>query len=261
MLRILLAEDLFAHRLIVSQVLARRGYSVEIAHDGREALEACAADRFDVILMDIQMPVMDGLQATSAIRALEDEGRARVPIVALTSSPPSEDPGWYRTAGMDAYLAKPVDTARLVETVERLGQADKPAGGCEPPADRGHRAPSEPTYDRAAALARLNGHVGLFLDLIRFYHEDGPRLLAQLYSALAEGEAMRARRAAHSLAGLSATFDAGRAVESALLVENLAKEGNLAGATEAFNRLEQEVLRLNQALAAERGAATGSAPE
>lgn len=256
MLRILLAEDLFAHRLIVSQVLARRGYAVEIAHDGREAVEACAADRFDVVLMDIQMPVMDGLQATSAIRAMEDEGRARVPIIALTSSPPSEDPSWYREAGMDAYLAKPVDTARLVETVERLGQAEKPQEDRETSANCGERPPPTPVYDRDAALARLNGHRGLFLDLIRFYHEDGPRLLAQAYAALGEGDAMRARRAAHSLAGLSANFDGRQAVEAALLVENLAKEGDIDGATTAFNRLEQEVLRLNQALASEREAAS-----
>lgn len=262
MLRILLAEDLFAHRLIVSQVLARRGYAVEIARDGREALEAWREGDFDVIVMDIQMPAMDGLQVTAAIRAREAQSSSRIPIIALTSSPPSEDPSWFLLAGMDAYLAKPVDPARLIEAVERLGRAASAEHEAHHRGEDAERPAREaaPVYDRATALARLNGHLGLFGDLVRFYHEDGPRLLAQIYSALNEGDAMRARRAAHSLAGLSATFDARQAVDSALKVESLAKDGDIPGAESAFKRLEQEILRLNQALAAERNTAVEARP-
>jgi len=119
-LRVLLAEDVPANQMLVRYVLQQRGHSIEIAANGREAIERVAGEGFDVVLMDVQMPDMDGLQATAAIRALP--GRETLPIIALTAHAMTGDRERFLAAGMDAYLAKPLDVRKLVEIVEKFGR-------------------------------------------------------------------------------------------------------------------------------------------
>jgi len=119
-LRVLLAEDTAANRKVVSVVLGKRGHTVDLAADGQQALERVAGRGYDLILMDVQMPVMDGFQATAAIRALDEPKKARLPIVALTAHAMTGDGERCLAAGMDAYVAKPIDAGELVELVERL---------------------------------------------------------------------------------------------------------------------------------------------
>lgn len=119
-LRVLLAEDVPANQMLVRYVLQQRGHSIEIAANGREAIERVAGEGFDVVLMDVQMPDMDGLQATAAIRALP--GRENLPIIALTAHAMTGDRERFLAAGMDAYLAKPLDVRKLVEIVEKFGR-------------------------------------------------------------------------------------------------------------------------------------------
>ena len=119
-LRILLAEDNVVNQRLVTRVLERRGHSVAIAGDGRQALEAIGAERFDLVLMDVQMPEMDGFEATAVIRERESANGDHVPIVALTAHAMKGDELRCRQAGMDAYLTKPLDTARLVQITEAI---------------------------------------------------------------------------------------------------------------------------------------------
>lgn len=119
-LRVLLAEDVPANQMLVRYVLQQRGHTIEIASNGREAIDRVAGDGFDVVLMDVQMPDMDGLQATAAIRALP--GRGNIPIIALTAHAMTGDRERFLAAGMDAYLAKPLDVRKLVEIVEKFGR-------------------------------------------------------------------------------------------------------------------------------------------
>jgi PAS domain S-box-containing protein len=119
-LRILLAEDNSVNQRLVTRILERRGHSVEIAAHGRQAVEALAAQSFDLILMDVQMPIMDGFEATAAIRARERESGAHIPIVALTAHAMSGDQQRCAQAGMDAYLTKPLDPSRLIEVSEEI---------------------------------------------------------------------------------------------------------------------------------------------
>jgi CheY-like chemotaxis protein len=119
-LRILLAEDNSVNQRLVSRILERRGHSVEIAAHGGLAVEALAAQSFDLILMDVQMPVMDGFEATAAIRARERESGAHIPIVALTAHAMTGDQQRCVQAGMDAYLTKPLDPSRLIEVSEEI---------------------------------------------------------------------------------------------------------------------------------------------
>ena len=120
LLRVLLAEDTPANQRLVTYVLGKRGHAVEVAHNGQQALEAVGRQDFDVVLMDVQMPVMDGFAATQAIRHLVAPEKARLPIIAMTAHALKGDAQRCLEAGMDGYLSKPVKGAELIELVERM---------------------------------------------------------------------------------------------------------------------------------------------
>ena len=122
-LRILLAEDTSTNRKLFTTILAKRGHAVHVAHDGQQAVEALEQRDFDVVLMDVQMPVMDGFTATRAIRNLADPGKACVPIIALTAHALTGDADRCLSAGMDSYIRKPIDRAELIAQVEQFGGA------------------------------------------------------------------------------------------------------------------------------------------
>ena len=123
-LRILLAEDNTVNQRLVTRVLERRGHSVAVAVDGRQAVEAVRAERFDLVLMDVQMPEMDGFEATAVIREREASTGKHLPIVALTAHAMKGDEERCREAGMDAYLTKPLDRTRLIQLTEALAASD-----------------------------------------------------------------------------------------------------------------------------------------
>lgn len=119
-LRVLLAEDTPANQKVVSAILSKRGHQVEIAHDGRETVDKVRNGTFDVILMDVQMPNIDGYQATRMIRGFSEERQARIPIVAMTAHAMSGDREQCLAAGMDDYVPKPIDAMELIHTIERV---------------------------------------------------------------------------------------------------------------------------------------------
>jgi CheY-like chemotaxis protein len=127
-LRILLVEDTPANQKLILRILERRGHLIEIAPNGHEALAWMGQQSFDVVLMDVQMPVMDGFQATAAIRALGDARRAQIPIIAMTAHAMQGDRERCLAAGMDGYIAKPIHSEMLIELVESLGRRE-PTGG------------------------------------------------------------------------------------------------------------------------------------
>lgn len=119
-LRILLAEDTPANQKLVSRILNKRGHTVEVVDNGRRAVELVQQEDFDVVLMDVQMPVMDGFQATKAIRAIQDPGKSRLPILAMTAHAMKGDQDRCLEAGMDAYVSKPINNRELVRVLESL---------------------------------------------------------------------------------------------------------------------------------------------
>ena len=128
-LRVLLAEDTPANQKVVAYNLSKCGHHVEVAENGQQALAAVGQQDFDVVLMDLQMPVMDGFQATRAIRKLADPRRARLPIIAVTAHALKSDAERCLAAGMDGYLSKPVKSEELIELIERLAAAG--GGSCQ----------------------------------------------------------------------------------------------------------------------------------
>ena len=126
-LKILLAEDNLVNQLLAVRLLEKRGHHVTVANNGSEAVAKLSSAIFDVVLMDIQMPVMDGFEATAAIRAQEQITRNRVPIIAMTAHALSDDEERCLAAGMDAYISKPINSKQLFDLVESFGHAQTTA--------------------------------------------------------------------------------------------------------------------------------------
>jgi two-component system sensor histidine kinase/response regulator len=258
-LEVLVAEDTPPNQKVVKAILEHRGHHVRIAQNGREALDKAAAEHFDVILMDVQMPTMDGLQATTAIRQLPDEPRSRVPIVALTAHAMKRDRERCLSAGMNGYISKPIDAETLIRVVEDLGNRSRPDSHAVPPNPRGTwimttapasqtAAGDEPPVNLARALDRMGGDRSLLVEMARFYLEDTPGLLDTLRTSLQEQKAEEATRAAHSLKGLSANFDAHAAVQAALAVETASRSGDLARASALFADLQGHLNEVSEIL-------------
>jgi signal transduction histidine kinase/DNA-binding NarL/FixJ family response regulator len=240
-LRILLAEDNPVNQQLAVHLLERRGHSVVAAETGRKALAALGKDRFDLVLMDVQMPEMDGLEATAAIRAKEKTSGGRVPIVAMTAHAIKGDAERCLAAGMDAYISKPIEPAELIETVERFSVAPAAEDQATLSGRPSPRAPTPPTLDRAAVLDRVGGDEAFLQRLVKVFLSDGPKRVAVMRKALAEGDAESLARAAHAFKGTVGIFGAHDVVEASGHLEMLARAGDLTAARRAFTALESKL--------------------
>jgi PAS domain S-box-containing protein len=242
-LRVLVAEDHPVNQRLAVRLLEKRGHAAVVAGNGKEALAALEKEDFDLVLMDVQMPEMDGFEATAAIRGREQGGKTHIPIVAMTAHAMKGDRERCLAAGMDAYLAKPLQRRELFELLETLfpGSAQ---GGAE--------APAGPVFDRDYVLARVEGDEALLRELVGLFLEQTPRLLAEIRSAIDGRDAKALERAAHALKGSAGNFGAKSACDAALRLEMLGRGGDFGEAGAAYGELNAEMERLQAALAALR---------
>lgn len=245
-LNVLVAEDTPANQKVVRAILRKRGHNVEIANNGREAIDKVVADPYDVVLMDIQMPTVDGYQATSAIRELDEGDRATIPIIAMTAHAMKGDADKCIEHGMNDYISKPIDSRRLIELVERWGTGCQKSEGVNELATidpNGNQSTdsSQQIVDFEAALRRLDGNRKLLRDMMGFFREDSPALLRQIEDGLESSDAVSARRAAHSLKGLASGFDAEHVSSLAFEVEKHVSEQEFDRAQECFAKLTPAV--------------------
>ena len=240
-LRILLAEDNAVNRELTTRILAKRGHTVAVAANGKLALEALETQAFDLVLMDVQMPEMDGFEATAAIRKREDSTGTHIPIIAMTAHAMKGDRERCLAAGMDSYISKPVKADELLKLAEAMasGATSSVEGAAEG---------AKEAFDREAALARVEGDESLLADLARLLLEEGPKMLATVQAAIAEKDAKQLERAAHSLKGAVSTFAAAGASDAALKLERLGRAGELEGAAHALAQMESQMDRLQAAL-------------
>jgi PAS domain S-box-containing protein len=260
-LQILLVEDNQVNRNLVTRLLGKRGHNVVVARNGREAVAAVQngpGDVFDLILMDVQMPDMDGFETTAAIRARELLTGGRVPIVAVTAHAMKGDRERCLAAGMDGYLSKPIrvkelfDLLRAYEAVSvRTSEVSHPheQEECRDVGDDCEYV------DRRALLERLGGDSQLLSELIEIYLSESPSLLAAAQRALQEKNGQDLARAAHTIKGSAGNFVARATLETAERLEAFAQQGDFSGAQEAMSALEREMKRLDRALNALRGVA------
>ncbi len=242
-LRILLAEDNAINRELAVRLLEKRGHAVVTARNGREALATLEAQKFDLVLMDIQMPEVDGFEATRLIREKEKTAGGHLPIVAMTAHAMKGDRERCLEAGMDGYVSKPIEPRALIESIEGLvpGQATSELSvAFEESADG--------VLDRAAVLARVDNDPQLLADLTKLFVDETPRLLAAVREAVERREAGALERAAHTLKSAVGNFGARAAFHAAWSLEKMGRQGDLSHAPDAYQILAREIERLKPAL-------------
>jgi signal transduction histidine kinase/DNA-binding response OmpR family regulator len=225
-LRVLVAEDNPVNQALAARLLEREGYEVVVVDDGQAALDATARESFDLLLMDVQMPRMDGLEATRRIRKREGANAAgRLPIVAMTAHALKGDRERCLAAGMDGHLAKPVDSHALIAELTRVLQ----------------RRAELPRIDLGVAAAQLDGDTALLQELIEEFVRDAPHQLAETRRALDDGDASKLERAAHRLRGAAGAVGATRVQALAQEIERLGREAQLAEAARFVQALADEL--------------------
>jgi CheY-like chemotaxis protein len=237
----LVAEDNRTNQRLAQLTLEKQGCQVDLVSNGEEALERLAGASYDLILMDCQMPQVDGYEAAAEVRRRE-AGKRRTPIVAMTAGAMPGDRERCFAAGMDGFLVKPVRQRELTQILRDLTGAAPPAVPSEPPS-----APAS-ELDRSKLLAYGNGDPNFLRSFVELYLQEAPKLVSALREALARGDAEAISRAAHKLRGEISVFGAVRATEAAHRLERSAREGSLTGAGETLALLEAELGRLEAAL-------------
>ena len=236
--RVLLAEDHLINQHLVVTLLTKRGHLVKVAATGSQAVDMLAQETFDVVLMDVQMPEMNGFEATREIREREKAFNLHTPIIAMTAYAMKADRERCLAAGMDAYLSKPIKSDELLSTLENLisksdstsaeiGAADGPQIGNE--------------ADFSALLTRTDGNPQLAGELIEIFLEDWPHLLGAIREAVEENDSLAFERAAHTAKGAISYFSNGSAVHAALRLQEMAVEGNFCEAQMTLADLEASV--------------------
>ncbi len=234
-LRLLLTEDNLVNQKLAMRLLEKRGHSVVIAGNGREALEAMAQEHFDAVLMDVQMPEMDGFEATQITRAKERETGGHVPIVAMTAHVMKGDRERCLDVGMDGYISKPLQPTELFEAVESLADFK----GNQSESTVSQSSPDEPAFDENKALDAVGGDRPLLQEIIGTFFEELPKWRSEIGEAISSDDAKTLQRAAHTLKGAVSTFGAEQVRTIAQRLENMGQESNLTGAAEALAELEQ----------------------
>jgi two-component system sensor histidine kinase/response regulator len=242
--RILMAEDNPFNQRVASLMLAKLGHVVTITGNGRAAVAALAVQSFDLVLMDLQMPEMDGFQATATIRLAEQRTGRHIPIIALTAHAMKEDRARCLDAGMDGYVSKPIQQDKLRKAIEDCVflSRETPQGG---PPDEASASP----FDAAAALARVDGDRGFLGEMAEMFLEESPPLLARIRHAVAACDSVALVGPAHALKNWTGNFVASRAFDALTELEALGRAGALATAATALATLEREIERLRDAIA------------
>ncbi|TWU05204.1 Signal transduction histidine-protein kinase BarA [Symmachiella macrocystis] len=259
--RILVAEDNYINQEVVAEILSNAGYTCHIVANGRLALETVRNERYDLVLMDCQMPEMDGLEATRAIREFEsgisNQQSKTLPIVALTASALTGERERCLAAGMNGYLSKPLDPVRLIETIEaHLSQGDQTS----PQVDDGHDAscPSDDSCDESdletksnnedsadvldvdGLLRRCNGKLELAERLLGKFHDRLDGDLQKIEDSVESCDLKRTATLAHALKGSSSNLSAERIRQAATDLEEVARTDDVADLYQFLEQLKTE---------------------
>ena len=242
-LQVLVAEDNQVNQMVATRIFQKLGHQVTVVSNGREALSAVQAVKFDLIAMDVQMPEMDGLDATSAIRSWEKAAGTHIPIMAMTAHAMKGDRERCLAAGMDGYTSKPIRIRELEQAIAQLTSPPKPS---KAPVSEGSHA--DGVIDHAALLAGVDGDRRLLRELVRLFLVDCPKRLAEIKEAIRRGDAGGLGRAAHTLKGSVGNFAAQKAFAASQRLENMGRDGELGSAREACVTLESELKILSDEL-------------
>jgi CheY-like chemotaxis protein/HPt (histidine-containing phosphotransfer) domain-containing protein len=235
-LRILIAEDNPVNQAVALGILQKEGHTLTVAKNGLEAVRLSQLERPDLILMDVQMPELDGIEATREIRAAEEASGSRTPIVAMTAHAMAGDAERCLEAGMDAHLAKPLDKDVLLSTIASIVENNDPAPA---PADA-----DTPSLSRATLLDSLDGDTLLLDKVTTLFNENTPAYLAQMRRAIKERDGIALEKSAHTLLSSLGVFRAHRAIDITTTLQAAGKSHNFAEAEQHLTKLENETRRI-----------------
>ncbi len=241
--RILVAEDNAVNQRLLERLLGNQGHRVVVVSNGRQALASLHEESFDLVLMDVQMPGMDGFETTAAIRAEEEANGKHLPIIATTAHAMKGDEERCLKSGMDAYIAKPIRAKRLLELIDSLVVT-----GSRPASSATRSKPIEAVFDRNALLEGFGGDKKLVSEVIDIFLTDSPALLKRLRKAVSSRDVEEVAGIAHSLKGSVGTFVAREAFEVARALEIAARVGDLPRLNEDAAALMEKVASLQKAL-------------
>ncbi|MCK4235783.1 MAG: response regulator, partial [Candidatus Krumholzibacteria bacterium] len=243
-IRILLAEDNPMNQKLAVILLGKAGYSVDTAGNGQKAVEALARKTYNVILMDVQMPVMNGFEATKAIREKEGD-KNHTPIIAMTANAMKGDRELCLEAGMDDYISKPVEPQQMFDAINRWAGIKDHKKTVTRQEKSGKDTPPENTpIDFESALHRFDGDKEILIEILKEFLNHVPNQLKTLDEATEKGDAGAVEMEAHSIKGAARSLSAKRIADTALELEHLGKKGDLSTAKEITANLKTEFKKL-----------------
>jgi CheY-like chemotaxis protein len=248
-MKVLLAEDNVFNQALALEVLTRIGCEVVIASNGREAVEAFESQQFDVILMDLQMPDIDGFEATRIIRGTETFGR--IPIIALTAHAFAEDRQRCFDAGMDEHISKPIKAPELKEVLDRFciaaGQGRTPRNAPYH-AIRGNEGfdPNRKLFDLEGLCDRLEGDRGAVKEMVQLFFSEIPAMMAGVRSAALKQDWESLAKHSHTLKGACASFGAISLADLAAEIEQAAKVSHNTGISTLISQMDLEFRELKE---------------
>ena len=273
-LRLLLAEDNVINQKLMLRLLEKAGHMATVVRSGRAAIDALAKERFDMVLMDVQMPEMDGFEATAAIRADERATGEHLPLVAITAHAMRGDRERCLQAGFDGYVSKPIHFEDLFDTIDELiprataraarfeaagrtraqtpaptAPGPSPAPTAPPSAWAGMTDPS-PAFAEEIALESTGGDRKLLEEIIGVFLAEIPNWMRELATALRRGDAVEVHRIAHTIKGAVDSCGASRAYDAAMVLERLGRGGTVDDAMSVYETLDREIARVLPELAA-----------
>jgi len=241
-LNLLLVEDNAVNQKLAIRLLEKMGHTVTLAANGKEAVDRLSAGNFDLVLMDIQMPVMGGIEATRLIREKEAGGGRRTPVLAMTAHALKDDKQKCLAAGMDGYISKPVRTELLRKEIVRLTSRDLPTAAKSDP--KGKEGPMKPRLNVQDLLGRVENDKQLLRDLVDIFRADLPRYVTALEAAVEAVDPVEVARSAHALKGMLANLAAPQAAAAAAHLEKLGRDNDGGQFSAALADLKDELAGL-----------------
>ena len=235
-LNILLAEDNLVNQKLAIRLLEKRGHQVTLAQNGKEALAELQDKTFDLVLMDVQMPEMDGLEATRTLRLREQTTGKHQSVVAMTALAMKGDKERCLDAGMDGYLTKPIRPQELDAVLDQYSMEELP-----PVAEQKVSAGSSPSLNMDDLLERIDGDMSFLSELAEIFRDEYPLQMRMAREAHAAGDAVAVRRIGHSLKGALANLSATTAASLAATVEQIGKDGDLTNLDRTLTALSKEL--------------------
>jgi CheY-like chemotaxis protein/HPt (histidine-containing phosphotransfer) domain-containing protein len=238
-LRILLAEDNAVNQKLAIRMLEKRGHHVAVAANGKQALSALEIGSYDLVLMDVQMPELDGLEATMLLRQKEKLGGHRQAVVAMTALVMKGDRERCMTAGMDGYLSKPIRPQELDQMLDKYLAMDREGI----PAAESRHLP-EASVCAEELLERIDGDRVFLAELLGLFRADYPEQIRAAREAVAQNDAAALQEVGHALKGAFGNLAASAASRIATELESMGKAGNMVLAGSRVAELEQELARV-----------------